>query len=88
MTFARDGSMRRRSVGDSAGIAGSASVFVMNTGSRAYVEDAPTADDAAEVRAGGVTIDAGGDLTITMVAGSIGAGSSVGGLVAPAFAPD
>ncbi|HEX5500744.1 MAG TPA: hypothetical protein VFX03_16020, partial [Thermomicrobiales bacterium] len=65
-------------VGDSAGIAGSVSVEVFDTGTRAYVEDASSSLTAASIDAGSVDIDAGGDATVTMVAGSIGAGSSTG----------
>ena len=65
--------------GSSGGIAGSASVWVVTTGSRAYVEDAPNASARAKIVAGGnVPINATGNFTGKLIAASLGAGSSVG----------
>src|SRR5207248_5090053 len=54
------------------GIAGSGSVELFDTTTYAYI------DDHATVDTGGVNIDAGGNLDLTMVAGSVGVGSSAG----------
>ncbi|MFV2069876.1 MAG: beta strand repeat-containing protein, partial [Pirellulales bacterium] len=59
--------------GNSVGVAGSASVYVMNTGTRAYV------NNGGDVDAGGnVSITATGTFEITAVAGALGFGVSAG----------
>jgi hypothetical protein len=59
-------------LGNDVGIAASGLVYVMNTGTRAYV------DSSAIVHAGGLNINAGGNLDATLVAGSIGGGGTAG----------
>jgi RTX calcium-binding nonapeptide repeat (4 copies) len=60
--------------GSAVGLAGSASVEIVTTATRAYIEGG-----AQVTNTGGVNIDAGGTLGLTLVAGSIGGGSNVGG---------
>src|SRR5439155_18609836 len=63
----------------SAGVAGSISVQVLTTETRAYTEDATTLTDRVSLTAGGdVSITANGDLHALMIGGAIGGGSSAG----------
>ena len=65
--------------GNTGGIAGSASIQIFTTITRAYVEDAPLDGDGATINAGGnVLINATGTFTGKLIAGSVGVGSSVG----------
>ncbi len=64
--------------GSSAGIAGSASVQVITTGARAYVDDTPSGTGASLSAGGDVTITASDTFKATMIAGSIGVASSAG----------
>ena len=60
--------------GNAVGISGSASVEIVTTATRAYI------DSSAQVtETGGVNIDAGGTLGLTLVAGAVGAGNSGAG---------
>ncbi len=66
-------------VGSDAGIAVTASVYVMNTDTRAYLEDSePLATPATVDADGAVSISATGDFSLTQIAGAIGAASTAG----------
>jgi hypothetical protein len=65
-------------IGNSVGLAGSASVYVINTETRAYVEGTPIGTAASIDGGGNVTISADGIFSTKMIAGSIGVGSSAG----------
>ena len=66
-------------IGNTAGIAGSASVQVIETTTRAAIEDGTNGSNGASVTAGGsVALSANGTLTVTMVGGSVGGGSTAG----------
>ena len=60
-------------VGSDAGIAGSASVQVINTGTRAYIDGGATVNAS-----GNVGLGASGVLDITMIGGALGAASTAG----------
>jgi hypothetical protein len=65
-------------IGNSVGVAGSASVQVVNTGTRAYIEHTPSGTAPCIDADGDVTISANGTFTAKMIAGSVGGGSSAG----------
>ena len=65
-------------IGDSAGVAGSASVQVIRTKSQAYLQDGTIGNVAAVSAAGNLSITADGDLKIKLIAGAVGIGGTAG----------
>ncbi|MDD4600778.1 MAG: hypothetical protein PHQ46_06940, partial [Negativicutes bacterium] len=72
-------------VGNNAGIAGSVAVNVLTNKTKAYIEDATTADNEAVVKAGNnVRIAAHDDTNLAIIAGGVGlagVGAGIGGSV-------